>query len=232
MQVSTDEAEPHMWNIVSIDGANYLVDITNCDEGSIGSPSELFLVGMGKVGDKYTKSIGNATVHYVYDDYTKQYFSESILEISETNYEIVGVECGKKAKWKLDGGTLTISGCSTLKSINIPKSVTNIGDFVFAYCSSLSEVTINSKEMEFGPNPFYGINIKTLNIPCSMLTPEEITEIFGDSVTVNYKHDIKYSASGLVISYACADCSDDTTKGIAEVKAEKAVYDGRLMKQR
>ena len=56
--------------------------------------------------------------------------------------------------------------------------------------------------MEFGPNPFYGINIKTLNIPCSTLTPEEITEIFGDSVTVNYKHDIKCSASGLAISFA------------------------------
>lgn len=81
--------------------------------------------------------------------------------------------------------------------------------------------------MEFGPNPFNGTNIKTLNIPCSTLTPEEITEIFGDSVTVNYKHDIKYSASGSAISYACADYSDDTTKSVAEVKAEKAVYDGK-----
>ena len=383
MQVNAEDAEPHMWNIVSIDGANYLVDITNCDEGSIGDPSELFLVGMGTIDDKYTKSIGTDNVHYEYDDYTKQYFSESILKISEKNYEIVGGECGEKAKWKLEGGTLTIYGegdvkienrykapwysyfgvitavviedgitsvpaeafavnyryiktltiastvtsigdyafqtctslesvifsgesqltsigtfafeacealksieipksvatigkngfsscikletvtfddeskltvldntfsvCSALKSINIPKSVTNIGDntfaecssletinipksvtnignYAFSYCSSLSEVTINSKEMEFGFIPFNNINIKTLNIPCSTLTPEEITEFFGDSVTVNYKHDIKYSASGSAISCVCSDCSDE---GTAEVKAEKAVYDGK-----
>ena len=36
-------AGDHMWNIVTMDdGCNYLVDVTNCDTGSIGAPGKLF----------------------------------------------------------------------------------------------------------------------------------------------------------------------------------------------
>ena len=35
----------HMWNVVAIGGRNYLVDVTNCDTGSIGAPAQLFLCG-------------------------------------------------------------------------------------------------------------------------------------------------------------------------------------------
>ena len=34
-----------MWNIVTLEGKNYLVDVTNSDEGTIGSGGELFLAG-------------------------------------------------------------------------------------------------------------------------------------------------------------------------------------------
>lgn len=33
----------HMWNIVSIGSSNYLVDVTNCDDGAVGSPDKLFM---------------------------------------------------------------------------------------------------------------------------------------------------------------------------------------------
>lgn len=170
MQVNTDEAEPHIWNIVSIDGANYLVDITNCDEDSIGYPSEPFLVGMEKVGDKYIKSIGIDTVHYVYDDYTKQYFSESILKISETNYEIVGGECGEKANWKLDGGTLTIYGegdveigteapwrryFNVITTVVIEEGITSVPAEAFAYIyRDIKKLTIASTVTTIGDHAF------------------------------------------------------------------------------
>ncbi len=35
----------HMWNVVTLDGSNYLVDLTNCDGNNIGAPDLLFLVG-------------------------------------------------------------------------------------------------------------------------------------------------------------------------------------------
>ena len=33
----------HMWNIVTLDGKKYIVDVTNCDEWTIGAPDKLFL---------------------------------------------------------------------------------------------------------------------------------------------------------------------------------------------
>lgn len=56
----------HMWNIVSIDSNNYLVDVTNCDTGKVGDGNRLFLVGMdGDVNDYYKEL--DSVVHYSYD---------------------------------------------------------------------------------------------------------------------------------------------------------------------
>ena len=52
---------PHMWNVVRMeDGLNYLVDVTNCDEDSVGYPDALFLVGY----DRY--EIEQDYSYYVY----------------------------------------------------------------------------------------------------------------------------------------------------------------------
>ena len=69
-----DDPEGHMWNVVSIDGENYLADITNCDEGTIGADKKLFLVtGPGKENNKiHTITInasgGSLPVIYTYDE--------------------------------------------------------------------------------------------------------------------------------------------------------------------
>lgn len=44
----------HMWNVVTLEGKNYLVDVTNCDEGTIGAPDKLFLVGAPYENGGYT----------------------------------------------------------------------------------------------------------------------------------------------------------------------------------
>lgn len=44
MTVGTS-AGPHMWNIVTIGGRNYLVDATNCDADTVGAQDKLFLCG-------------------------------------------------------------------------------------------------------------------------------------------------------------------------------------------
>lgn len=84
---------PHMWNVVSIDEANYLVDVTNCDEDSIGAPYNLFLAGSNgpesgywNVDSSYTIHIGSSIkVHYLYDD------SELWpLTLSTTSYKPAG----------------------------------------------------------------------------------------------------------------------------------------------
>jgi len=54
----------HMWNVVTLDGKNYLVDVTNCDEGTIGAPDKLFQVGAPYENGGYTIS----GVTFVCDD--------------------------------------------------------------------------------------------------------------------------------------------------------------------
>lgn len=59
----------HMWNIVTMDdGKHYLVDVTNCDQGTIGYPDKLFLKGYssGNAEDGYVISVGSRNILYSY----------------------------------------------------------------------------------------------------------------------------------------------------------------------
>lgn len=47
-------------------------------------------------------------------------------------------------------GVYTFSGCSSLTSVNIPSSVTRIGDGAFSGCSSLTSINIPSSVTEIG----------------------------------------------------------------------------------
>ena len=79
-------AGDHMWNIVSIGGANYLTDITNCDSGTTGAPDQLFLCGAeGSVDASYAAATTNGTVTYVYDQNTKDIYDQE-LALSKTKY--------------------------------------------------------------------------------------------------------------------------------------------------
>ena len=78
----------HMWNVVSIDKKNYLVDVTNCDEGTVGAPKQLFLWGgAGTVDGGYTfTSVSGQTVNYTYDEDTQGNYDEAELALSALAY--------------------------------------------------------------------------------------------------------------------------------------------------
>ena len=79
----------HMWNVVTLDGNNYLVDVTNSDSSSIGQDGELFLAGTsdGNVNSGYTFSVRNQNVLYTYDTDIIDLYGESILTLSNTSYQ-------------------------------------------------------------------------------------------------------------------------------------------------
>ncbi|MBQ5319020.1 MAG: bacterial Ig-like domain-containing protein [Oscillospiraceae bacterium] len=92
----------HMWNIVTLGGANYLVDLTNCDGDSnsmaIGYPDMLFLKGMTEntKAAVYSKNINNQTITFTYYDGTTAntnnmtaLFGADILTLSTTDYSEV-----------------------------------------------------------------------------------------------------------------------------------------------
>ena len=77
----------HMWNIVAIGSSNYLVDVTNCDTGTVGAPDQLFLCGVsGSVNGSYTATVGSSSITYTYDESTKNNYTEGELTLSPTAY--------------------------------------------------------------------------------------------------------------------------------------------------
>ena len=80
----------HMWNIVSTNSGNYLVDVTNCDGNSIGAPDRLFMKAPdaenGTNADyKFTIDSRNI-VYYWYDADTKNQYTTSELTLASNSY--------------------------------------------------------------------------------------------------------------------------------------------------
>ena len=78
----------HMWNVVAIGGRNYLVDVTNCDDGSIGDTDKLFLCGATEnvAGKQYTVTLGK-TIVYEYDEKTVESYASEHLKLSPVAYD-------------------------------------------------------------------------------------------------------------------------------------------------
>lgn len=87
--ISNSGSGGHMWNIVTLEGNNYLVDVTNSDAGTVGYyDSSLFLAGTtkGSADTSYTFK----AVSFAYDDNTKALWGtdgSSFLTLASSNYE-------------------------------------------------------------------------------------------------------------------------------------------------
>jgi len=66
-------------------------------------------------------------------------------------------------------GNFAFYGCSSLTSIAIPSSVTSIGDYAFSKCSSLASLEIPSSVTSIGNGAFNGCSsLASLEIPSSV----------------------------------------------------------------
>ena len=92
MTVGT-KAGPHMWNIVTVGGRNYLVDVTNCDADAVGAPDKLFLCGAAEnvPSKKYTATAGSRSIVYEYDAKTLSDYASSDLKLEEMPYSPTSV---------------------------------------------------------------------------------------------------------------------------------------------
>lgn len=118
------EGSGHMWNIVSIDGKNYLADVTNSDYGSIGYDEHLFLVGgRGSISKGYL--VGDFL--YSYEKFCTLLWgsgADSILNISDTAYSPNLESCTHNSSLvNRSEATCTKAGYS--------------GDTVCTYCSAV-----------------------------------------------------------------------------------------------
>lgn len=90
--VSGDIDGGHMWNIVTLDGKNYLVDVTNSDTGTIGQNGGLFLNApvQGNILEGYTFSLstGKTLTYRYYEKIIALYGAgeDSILNLAMEDY--------------------------------------------------------------------------------------------------------------------------------------------------
>lgn len=93
----------HMWNVVQINGKNYLTDITNCDSGTTLNTKWYFLAGSpvhNEITVTYTSAGVTQTkvVTYLYKE-QQDVFCKGYLILSETSYH----EHRYSSTWKTDG---------------------------------------------------------------------------------------------------------------------------------
>ncbi len=76
-------AGAHMWNVVRLGGCNYLVDVANSDEGTIGQSGELFMASVPDEGDEngYRFVTNGGAVVFAYDENTKKMYREEIRKL-------------------------------------------------------------------------------------------------------------------------------------------------------
>ena len=118
----------HMWNLVSINGSNYLVDVTNCDAGTIGAPGLLFMVGTNETSQgsgEYNFLISGSRITFSYDSETKDIFTRNELLLATSNYIPCEHQWGeleiKEAKCEEAGSKKkTCSNCKETVTESIP----------------------------------------------------------------------------------------------------------------
>lgn len=153
-------SENHMWNIVTLNGENYLVDVTNCDTGGIGSDGSLFLAKprSGTMNTGYTFfNSRNHSVVYMYDSDTKTLLGKKILSLAGVtghttpvlslngqklkSNAVLKVTCGKKYSFKA-----SVSDASGKRVTGSDGKVTwSTSDKKIASVTSKGKVTVKKK---------------------------------------------------------------------------------------
>ena len=175
----------HMWNIVSLAGGNYLVDVTNSDSGTWGQDGSLFMAGgSGSAAGGYTVS----QIRYVYDSQTKSLWgtgADSVLTLSGQKYsggtqESTAVEsgyCGDNVIWTMyEDGTLVISGSGDMWEFVISESQTEVERKApwECYANSIAVVKVQAGVTSIGAGAFLQTEYGILN---TVQLPEGITKI-------------------------------------------------------
>lgn len=126
---------------------------------------------------------------------TEEGIRNGIEDERGVTYSKDGKRLLKAPRWELSGhymikeGTKVIcneafSRCESLTSINIPDSVTSIGDSAFRWCKTLTGINIQDSVTSIGNSAFYGCrSLTSINIPDSVTSIGDSTFLLCGSLT-------------------------------------------------
>lgn len=126
---------------------------------------------------------------------TEEGIRNGIEDERGVTYSKDGKRLLKAPRWELSGhymikeGTKVIcneafSRCESLTSINIPDSVTSIGDLAFRWCKTLTGINIQDSVTSIGNSAFYGCrSLTSINIPDSVTSIGDSTFLLCGSLT-------------------------------------------------
>lgn len=132
----------HMWNVMKMDdGRSYMVDVTNCDEGTVGYPDKLFMAygPSGSYSNGYTFQAGNKNIKYVYDDDTKANFSESELTISNAAYSGAGA-----ANYTIKADNITMEYGDNVPELTYTTTGGSISGSPYMSCEATSQSPVGT----------------------------------------------------------------------------------------
>lgn len=168
-------AGAHMWNIVKLsDGLNYLVDITNIDENTVGYPDTLLLAGASeKLENGYVILADEQEIQYVYDSQTIAAYSSQELTLTLTSFVAEGLYMDQ-ITWTVSGdGVLTISGTGAIPDpdeIKYQEDGTVI-DFPWKlYADSIASIVVEEGITAIANLSFtFMPNVRTICLPASVI---------------------------------------------------------------
>lgn len=216
----------HMWNVVTIGDGNYLVDVTNSDDGTVGERGGLFMAwdtknGSVKDGYVFTTAYYNESIRFNYDDRTKALYGtgdESVLKIASSRYEepkgiapvIAGVENG--------GNYYATQKVTVSDADNDLISVTVNGEKAETEISLSADNKNNQKkEYTIAAEDRYGNSVSckiTIN-PCSDLQ-QRIAHLSVDTVKISDKELVQNTLKDATT--AVENASEEEKTILSEVK--------------
>lgn len=207
----------HMWNIVTLEGENYLVDITNCDTGGIGYPDKLLLAGSAdSTAAGLSVNIGGNTVSYSYKPDTVSIYPADIRTMSDTNYTALFAS----------PETLTVEEEG---STDITLTVVGTGADGIVYTAD-TEGRVEISPKSNGVFTITGKNAGVSTVTFSVTNGKK-TAAANCAVTVTCKHEYQYESDANSHWQVCAKCGEtvgsSTHSEVNEVtKAPTSTEDG------
>ena len=165
----------HMWNVVYLgNGMNYLVDVTNCDNGSIGYYDNLMFkkYNTNPSSKIYTYKVSYVTIQYTYYDYMVNIYRDATLDLSDTAF--------------VDAPAISMS--YTCKGVDLNWSVVSGADHYEVYRRSAtgswthigSSVSTNYQDQDVSDGTYYyGI--------VGMTSNNKVINVYNDKYSVDYE---------------------------------------------